>query len=121
MTKIFLFDTYAILEIIKGNPSYLPYKNVIIRTTQLVLFELYYSLLKENSQQIDRYFKKYYAYIIPCPQTVIREAASFRYTHKKLKLSMTDCIGYCLAQQLRIPFLTGDQAFCNMDGVEFVK
>ena len=43
---IYLFDTYAILEMIKGNPSYDSFTEVNFRTTIFNLYELYYSLLK---------------------------------------------------------------------------
>ena len=34
---------------------------------------------------------------------------------------MTDCIGYILAKNIGIKFLTGDKEFENLDNVEFVK
>ena len=48
-------------------------------------------------------------------------AAHLKKQLNKRNVSMTDSIGYCLAQQLGIKFLTGDTEFENMDGVEFVK
>ena len=39
----------------------------------------------------------------------------------KRNVSMTDCVGYILAKQLGIKFLTGDKEFEHLDNVEFVK
>ena len=39
----------------------------------------------------------------------------------KRKLSMTDCIGYMMAKQWGIKFLTGDKEFEDMENVEYVK
>ena len=51
----------------------------------------------------------------------IKKAAELRAEHKKRDLSMTDCIGFALAERLGIKFLTGDKEFENFDNVEFVK
>jgi len=39
----------------------------------------------------------------------------------KSNLSYVDCIGYILAKELKVGFLTGDREFEGMDNVEFVK
>ena len=43
----FFFDTYAFFEIIRGNPKYEKYKNVIAITTIFNLAELNYNLKKK--------------------------------------------------------------------------
>ncbi|MBI2143262.1 type II toxin-antitoxin system VapC family toxin, partial [Candidatus Woesearchaeota archaeon] len=45
----------------------------------------------------------------------------FRLKYKKENLSYADCIGYALAEMMRIKFLTGDEKFRNKENVEFVK
>ena len=52
---------------------------------------------------------------------IIRCAMEFRWNNIKKKFSMVDCIGYMLAQKKRLIFLTGDDAFKDLQGVEFVK
>jgi predicted nucleic acid-binding protein len=40
---------------------------------------------------------------------------------KRLDLSYADAIGYAVSLRLKLKFLTGDEAFKNLDNVEFVK
>ena len=40
---------------------------------------------------------------------------------KKLDLSYADAIGYAVSLRLMLMFLTGDDAFKNLEKVEFVK
>jgi PIN domain nuclease of toxin-antitoxin system len=37
------------------------------------------------------------------------------------KLSTIDCVGYSVANRLKIPFLTGDREFADMSNVQFVR
>lgn len=121
MTDYF-FDTYAFLEILKGNTSYQKYKNVSIITTKLNIFELYLKILRENNEEnAEKVMNKYYPYIKDFDKNVVREAAKLKIQLNKRNVSMTDCIGYCFARQLGIKFLTGDTAFENLTNVEFIK
>ncbi len=45
----------------------------------------------------------------------------FRLKWKDRKVSIPDCIGYVMAKNLDIKFLTGDKEFEGLDNVEFVK
>ena len=119
----FFFDTYAFYEVIVGNPNYKQYsKNVKIVTTQLNLMKLYYQLLliydKRTAVEL---FKRYEELIVPISNSVIIEAMDFRKQHNKKKLSYVDCIGYIIAKDSGVPFLTGDQQFKEMTNVKFVK
>jgi predicted nucleic acid-binding protein len=60
------------------------------------------------------------AVLQPSPET-IKAAAKFRLKQAKLKLSYIDCLGYVLAQEIKLPFLTGDEGFKGLPGVKFVK
>lgn len=122
MNEIFFFDTYALIELIKGNKNYEKYEDANLVITKLNLFELYYSALKDSEETIASIMlEKYSDFTIDFDNNTIELAAKFKLLNKKLNLSMTDCIGYILAKQLGITFLTGDKQFKNMDNVEFVK
>ena len=54
----FVFDTYAILEIIKGNINYKPYLDATILINDFIFAELCYNLLKENKEKTEEYAKK---------------------------------------------------------------
>jgi len=51
----------------------------------------------------------------------VMKIASFRKGQSKKKLSYIDCIGYVLAKENGIPFVTGDMQFEGMANVEFIK
>ena len=119
----FFYDTYALFEIARGNPTYLPYSsNISIMTTHLQLMELYYSLLRTISkEQAERYYDLFVSFAHPLDDETIKEAMQFRLLHKNKGLSYVDCIGYIMAKQRGIPFLTGDKEFEHLPGVKFVK
>ena len=48
-------------------------------------------------------------------------ATEFKIEHAKKELSWADCIGYAIAQQEGLKFLTGDSQFKGMPHVKFVK
>ena len=119
--ETFLFDTYAIIEIIKGNFNYEPYIDKKIIINNFIFAELCYNLIKGNYPNADYFIDKHVRYIVSVKSSIIKEAMKFRYKNKKKKLSMTDCISYFMAQDLGIKFLTGDKEFEGLDNVEFVK
>ncbi len=123
MTKnAFVFDTYAIIELIRGNKNYEPYLDSAILINEFILTELCYNLIKEhNVDKAYEYTDKYSQYVIRVSPDVIKEAMLFRFNNRKQNISMTDCIGHILAKKLNIKFLTGDKEFENMENVEFVK
>ncbi len=86
------------------------------------MFELYLGVLREvNEVEAEKVLDKYSPFVVDFNQDVIKNAAKLKILLNKRDVSMTDCIGYCLAKQLGIRFLTGDDAFRDLDNVEFVK
>ena len=120
--RTFFFDTYAFLEIIRGNNKYKNYSNTTIITTKLDLMELHYILLREKGAKIaEEYYDFFKEFCVKIDDEIIKKANEFRYKHKKKDLSYVDCIGYLIARTRNIKFLTGDKAFKGIQGVEFVK
>ena len=119
----FFYDTYAILEIIKGNENYSKYvKNTGIVTTKLNLMELFYRLYVLHGLKIaEFYYQKYLPFAVGISDSLIKKSAIFSAENKKKDLSYVDCIGYVLALEHKIKFLTGDMQFKEMDNTEFVK
>lgn len=119
--KYFL-DTFAIVEMIKGNENYLPYFDEELITLYQNLAELTYGFEKEGNRKLGMvYFKKYSSFSVALPQDIIIDAMKFRYLHKKKKLSYIDCLGYMYAKRYGYKFLTGDEGFREIEDVEFVK
>lgn len=118
----YFFDTYALIEIMQGNPSYSKYLNSRIIITQLNLFELFCSTKRDvNETYADSIVDEYSQYCILFNNKIIKEAAKMKMNYSKQRLSMADCIGYCTAKLHGIKFLTGDMQFEHFEGVEFVK
>ncbi|MBI2448756.1 PIN domain-containing protein [Candidatus Pacearchaeota archaeon] len=119
--KYFL-DTYAIVEIIKGNPNYKHILTSEFSTSIFNLYELLYILLRDYNEEIaKKYYFQFYEFIIDIDDDYIFDASKFKLEHKKLNISYTDALGYIIALKNNIEFLTGDEDFKKFDNVEFVK
>ena len=121
MTETFLYDTYAIIEIIKGNKNYENYADEDIVINNFIFAELCWNLIKEGYPNPEEYLEEYTKFIASIKPSLIKKAMVFRYKNKKKNLSMTDCISYFQAEELGIKFLTGDKEFENLENVEFVN
>ena len=122
MTETFVADTYALIEIIKGNPNYKQYLLGELAVTEGALVELYYHCLHDYGEEAaDNYLDDYKGSVVPISSECIKNAMKFKLANKKEKLSYVDCIGYALAQEMEVRFLTGDQKFKDRANVEFVK
>ena len=121
-SEIFFFDTYAFYEIIKENQYYAKYLTKKIVTSKLNLFELTFIFLKENNFDLAlSSLDSYYPFVNDFDREVIIAAVRLKKNLNKRDVSMTDCVGYVMAKQLGIKFLTGDSAFESMENVEFVR
>ncbi len=123
LTEVFYFDTYALVEIARGNPNYSKYsESVNIMLNKLNLMEYAYFLLRiKKENRIQSLFNEYIKYNIEPSINALIEAVKFKLVQRKDKLSYIDCLGYMIAKENRVKFLTGDEKFRNMDNVEFVK
>jgi len=120
--QTFFFDSYALIELYRGNKNYEKYKKVNVVTSYFHLYELYYNLIKFNKEEefID-FFKFIQNFCVILKFEWIPVAVKFRFLHKKRDLSYADCLGYIIAEDLKIKFLTGDEQFKDLPNVEFVK
>ena len=120
MSEQYFFDTYALFEIIYGGKKYDKYAKSGGITTILNLAELNYGLKKEhNAETADKITEKYSNAIIEITLNDVKEAMTLKLSNKKL--SIPDAIGYVIAKNKKIKFLTGDEGFKEMKNVEFVK
>lgn len=120
MNKIYFFDTYALIEIIRGSQNYKPYLDCRIITTIFNLAELNYNLKKEMSKEMaNEHTEKFSEFMVHVSIEDIKQAMDFKSLHRNL--SVPDAIGYTVAKKHSVKFLTGDGYFENMNNVEFVK
>lgn len=105
-----------------GNKAYYPYQQKNIVFSKLNLFEVFLSCLRQfDIEEASLFLHDFEIFAKEYDGAVIEEAAVLKQANKKKKLSMSDCIGYCMAKQFGIRFLTGDKEFEGMENVEFVK
>lgn len=122
MIRIYLADTYALVELTRGRPSYLPYADALLLTTEHNIMELYYILLKDHGEEVaDKYVAYCSLSAVSIPLHVMKKAMQFKFKHAHEHLSYTDCMGYALAQARGIRFLTGDKKFYGKENVEYVR
>src|SRR3989344_5020919 len=120
--KTFFFDSYALIEIYTGGKNYERYKKANVVTSYFHLYEMYYSLKKTfTNEEINDYFVFLQKFCIALDFNWIPKAVEFRSKHKRKDVSYADCLGYIIAQELKIKFLTGDHQFEDLPNVEFVK
>ena len=121
MALKYFFDSYAIIELEKGNPDYFKFKDEIITITVFNLAEIYWSFLNDVGKMADKLYESYKRCVVMIPDSVLKEAIKFRKNNKSKNLSYADCIGYMYALKNNLIFLTGDKEFKDLKNVEFVK
>ncbi|MBS3074534.1 hypothetical protein J4447_03720 [Candidatus Pacearchaeota archaeon] len=118
----YFFDSYALIEMYKGNSNYAQYVQEDVTITIFNLAEIYYSILNGFSESVaDIIHEKYKNNVSKISEKILKTAMKFRKENKKKNLSYADCIGYIYALKNNLVFLTGDKEFEGMKNVEFVK
>ena len=120
VVKYFL-DTYALVEIVRGNPLYKKFVDKALYTSLPNLYELYYNYLKDYGKEAAKdVFYRFFDYIVFIKTEHIFKASAFRLDHKNKDISYVDALGYAIAKVEDMKFVTGDKAFKGMKNVEFV-
>lgn len=125
MARMFA-DTYALIELLKGNHNYVGYSNTDLVATEFNILELAYALfrdfgLEETANVIGTIRAR--IEVIPTDDSDYLKASEFRLSANKTgkKLSLVDALGYSCSRKLGIKFLTGDKEFSEMENVEYAK
>jgi PIN domain nuclease of toxin-antitoxin system len=120
--EVFYLDSYAIIEIVKGNKNYEKYKGAKFITSKVNLFEVHYKLLREDGLELaNSVVRSCQKFVIDFDVKDIIEGSKFKLREKERKLAMADCLGYVIARNNDARFLTGDKEFKDLENVEFVK
>ncbi len=115
-------DTYALVEIAKGNSKFAEYLNSQFVICDLTLAEFYGVILREEGEKVAAYwFKKLENYSSSTDLDTLIEAIKFRQEHKKSHISFFDAVGYVFSLKNGRLFVTGDKEFENFPNVEFKK
>jgi predicted nucleic acid-binding protein len=121
-------DSYALIEIIKANPSFSEFVKSQCVTSIFNYAEAYHHLLSVGGKkQADLTDAVVAPMLAEIPLECIREAMAFRLEfnshpeNKRRKLSFADAICYTYAQSVGMDFVTGDEAFRGLKGDRFIK
>ncbi len=120
--KVFFADTYALIEILNGTPSYKKYARCTLITSKLNLAELHYYLLKNYDEKTaNKYLDFFQKLLVPVSLWAIKLGMKIKLKYKKQNLSYVDAISYASSLEYEVLFLTGDKQFKEKQNVEFVK
>lgn len=117
----FFFDSYALIEIFEKNFRYEKYTKSNVVTSYFQVYEVYYSLIRNGytKEEIKDFFVFLQSLCVDLDFDWIPKSVEFRRNYKKRDLSYADCLGYIVARELGVKFLTGDKEFKNLSNVEF--
>ncbi len=119
----YFYDTYALIEYVNANKNFKKYfQEHIGITSRLNLMELYYVMLKDISKEkAETAYDSFLPITEDIEDETIKKAMQLRLKEKAKKISYVDAIGYQIALEKNIKFLTGDRQFKEMKNVEFIK
>lgn len=115
-------DTYALIEISRGNPNFANYINANCAIPDLTLAEFYLVVLRDhNEKTADFWLKRLEPFAMPVSRNILIKAVRHKHEYRKFNLSFFDCAGYMFAIENDMSFVTGDKEFEGKESVEFVK
>jgi uncharacterized protein len=122
----YFLDSYAVIEYLNGNQNYRHYfEDSDGVLTKLNLMEVYFRILGSNGPNAARdVLNTFSRYLIDFDIPAIEGAMKLRLglkNNKHLDISYADALGYYLARQMGMKFLTGDEAFKTLESVEFIR
>ena len=118
----FFLDSYALIEIIKGNKNFEKFQHTKNFTGFMNLLEVHYRITGDfNSEKADKVIEHFKKLIVSAAFDDIKSASKFRVKNSKKKFSYVDCLSYVISKRLGVKFLTGDKEFEDLENVEFVK
>ena len=89
----YFFDSYALIEIFKGSHSYYLYADAEIVTAYFNLYETYYHIRKEKTEEeSEEFFKSIQPFCIALKFSWLKETTEMRLKMKKKNFSYVDCL-----------------------------
>jgi uncharacterized protein len=122
---MYFLDSYAIIEMAKGNPNYLPFQDEPAITSRSNLLEVYYILLQLEEEKLAK------ACLTALGPLAVELQLDLIPTIARLRLrqlgatgrrfSYSDASGYVYARENGYAFLTGAHEFEGLPDVTFVR
>lgn len=121
-SKSYFLDSYALIEIIKENPNYKKFQDTLNFTSLMNLFEVHYRISKDfGLKKADEIINKLKELAVDINIKDVGEASKLKIKNPQKKFSYIDCLGYSMAFNRNMKFVTGDNQFKGLKDVEFVK
>ncbi|MBI2107561.1 hypothetical protein HYU10_00080 [Candidatus Woesearchaeota archaeon] len=121
---VVFLDTYALIEIDKGNISYKEYAirpdKAMITVFNLIEIHFYY-IKNHGEKEAAAIYSAVKPLVVPISDSIIKDANAFKLANLKKRFSFADCIGYAAARKFNARFVTGDYLFKGLEGVEFTQ
>jgi hypothetical protein len=122
---MFFLDSYAIIEMARGNPAYRPYTKVPSVTSRSNLLEMFYILAQADEEALAQAaLQALGPHSIELSVDLVPVVAEFRLRHlgsTGRRFSYADAFGYVYARENGFEFLTGAHEFEGLPGVRFVR
>lgn len=123
---LYFLDTCALIEISEKNPKFEKFARITDSvTSSLNLMELYFAVLREDGRQKAETAYNFFAPArINYSEETMKKAMELKLklkTEEKLRISHVDAVGYQIAIENGLKFVTGDGAFKELENVEFVR
>ncbi|MFQ6106255.1 MAG: PIN domain-containing protein [Thermoplasmata archaeon] len=118
----FFFDTYALVELAQGKPSYERFRDVPVVTELCNLYELIHAFAGAVPEgRIRTFIDDLNPNLLEPDLDDLFRASDFKRAHRRRRISYVDALGYVLARKHGLTFLTGDKEFERMENIEFVR
>ena len=115
-------DTYALVEIADGNPTFSTLLDGNSMITDITMAEFYADLYKKFGVSTAHYWRrKLVSLCRPVSGDILIKAVVYRIEHKQQNLSFFDCVGYMYALENEMLFVTGDKEFKEKSHVLFMQ
>lgn len=115
-------DTYALIEIFKGNPRFTPLFDDPFIITTWTFVEFYKTLLRDYGAEMAMpWIQRVKQHSFDVDIELLIQAVQFHFQHRKENLSLFDAIGYTYSLHSHFLFVTGDKAFKDREGVLFLQ
>ena len=119
--KELCIDTYALWEIIQGNPKFSFLLNEEMVITEWTLLELYKTMIKSFDKSFSLlWIEKFRPFSRTVNFETLMMSVDFFEENKKKNLSLFDCVGYIYSKTNNLRFVTGDKEFKDMENVLFI-
>jgi hypothetical protein len=122
---MFFLDSYAIIEMARGNPGYLRYRSEPSITARAHLLEVYYILAQQGDEDLARAaLRALGPQAVELPLELIPKIAILRLRQLGAtgrRFSYADALGYVYARENGYTLLTGAHEFEGLPDVAFVR